>query len=138
MTLIILGVLLIWDIFNRYVAMRSKSLKHKTDKIISYKKQVLVNAIRLIGLNLFGALFFMFDQDFTFWKALYFAVETTGTIGYGDVTFHPGLELFLVFYMLIAAALFAYALNYLNFLKNEETRREEEKEEGQFHDGTSS
>ena len=54
-------------------------------------------------------------------------METTATVGYGDIKFRPGIEIFLIFYMIVAAALFSYGMNYFEYLKREEDSKATEK-----------
>eukprot|EP01032_Pedospumella_encystans_P019534 gene19534-22209_t len=61
----------------------------------------------------------MILEDWTFIKALYFIVQTTATIGFGDIE-RPSkrARIFLWGYIIICAGLVAYLFSNLNIVKN--------------------
>lgn len=122
------GVMSIWAGLNHVIVKYILEKQSPGERNMDYKKKIMVAVIRLLALNLFGSFFLMYDQGFSYWEAIYFAVETTATVGYGDVNFRPATMIFLIFYMFIAAALFSYGMNYFEHLQREEVAKRAEKE----------
>lgn len=71
--------------------------------------QAITNIAQLVGIIVFGALIMMWlEADWSFNTALYWAVETVTTIGYGDlVPTRTTTKWFFVFYALTGTVIFA-------------------------------
>jgi hypothetical protein len=118
----IFGVFVIFGGLNNAVNTRLKNIKLASAK--SVHKMTLTEVYRShqinMGLNLLLILAFLFVaagiftvmEDWTFIKGLYFAVQTTTTIGYGDMVLkHNGTNAVLMVYILSSTVLVFFAVN---------------------------
>lgn len=76
------------------------------------------NVLAIVVCVMLGALVLKSMEDWSFISALYFAVQTSTTVGYGDLDIRHGYtHLFLAFYMIFSTVLFAFAFNNLQMLR---------------------
>lgn len=82
---------------------------------------MVANCLAIVLCVVFGAVVFTNMEGWSFIEALYFAVQTSFTVGYGDLELRNGFtHLFLGFYMLFSIILFTFAIENLNILRNQQ------------------
>eukprot|EP01031_Cornospumella_fuschlensis_P036500 gene36500-44280_t len=76
------------------------------------RRLVIYNVVAIIVTILLGGVVLMNMEGWTFIQGVYFALETSTTIGYGDLDIRDGYtHLFVGFYIIFSTTLFAMALN---------------------------
>lgn len=92
-----------------------QSLRH-------HRYTLLCIAMSCIVVVIFGGLVFMTLEDWSFIKGVYFAVQTSTTVGYGDLPIRNGYgtNLFLIFYITLSTITFAFAFNQVSLLRVEQ------------------
>eukprot|EP01033_Poteriospumella_lacustris_P008673 gene8674-6238_t len=77
-----------------------------------------------------GGAIFQSLEGWSFVEGLYFAVETSTTVGYGDLDINnePSTYLFVIFYIVFSTVLFAFAFNTFNLIQEELKQMEKEEE----------
>eukprot|EP01039_Chlorochromonas_danica_P012313 gene12313-14047_t len=77
-----------------------------------------------------GGAIFQSLEGWSFVEGLYFAVETSTTVGYGDLDIdnEPSTYLFVIFYIVFSTVLFAFAFNTFNLIQEELKQMEKEEE----------
>lgn len=114
---------------TEYVKQRAKaestgpSLRH-------HRYTLFCIAMSCIVVIIFGGLVFMTLEDWSFIKGVYFAVETSTTVGYGDLPLKndSGSNLFLIFYITLSTITFAFAYNQVSLLRAEQEQAKQMEE----------
>jgi hypothetical protein len=106
------------EIMNKVMEM-IKSKFGKSDIASEYRmiaRLIWINIIAILFCLFLGTFVFMGTEGWSFVTALYFAVQTSTTVGYGDLTINNANETypFLAIYIIFSTVLFAFAINNLN------------------------
>eukprot|EP01031_Cornospumella_fuschlensis_P025913 gene25913-31296_t len=95
-----------------------------TDVASMYRNNMVLfmwNIIVIILCIIVGGAILTVLEDWTFIQGIYFALQTSATIGYGDLDIKSGwTRLFLGCYIIFSTALFAFALNNVARLREKE------------------
>jgi uncharacterized membrane protein YidH (DUF202 family) len=85
-------------------------LRYIQQQTASTLERLFVYSLLLVvTVLLVGAAVMYKTQKITFITALYFAVETSTTVGFGDIPVNDDMKLFLIFYMIISTCVVAFA-----------------------------
>eukprot|EP01039_Chlorochromonas_danica_P008307 gene8307-9158_t len=99
------------------VKVKLKSQDLKADYQFNFRLMCL-NMFAIVVTVMIGAVILCALEDWSFIAALYYAVETSTSVGYGDLEVqHELTHLFMCFYMLFSTLLFAFAFNNLQVLR---------------------
>ena len=101
------------DLYNYFQPPKERSVyDFSADRFNALRIKVIVFLFLIILTILCGAIFFHFVENWTWITSFYFAVQTSTTVGYGDVHInHKASKFFLIFYIIFSVILFAYAIN---------------------------
>eukprot|EP01038_Epipyxis_sp_PR26KG_P009260 gene9260-12475_t len=107
-------------IADRFLNPKTDNIRHKI-KSTDQRKKMLLCIVAIITCLVFGALVFMAQEGWSFITAFYFALETTSTVGYGDLNIkHDSTYVFLLFYITISIILVGYCIACFSALLEEQ------------------
>lgn len=134
----LIGVFFVFGGISQVITARLEQLElsmkkqHRQDGGEEYKlhrRRFILILLSIVGTLFIGAFAFMGLEGWTFVKAFYFAVETSTTVGYGDLQIkHGHSRIFLGFYIVFSTVLLAFAFNSFQTLKAEVARLKEHEE----------
>eukprot|EP01038_Epipyxis_sp_PR26KG_P007294 gene7294-9937_t len=110
---IFIGIFVIFSGINDIILHQISILRSRTAASNNHFRDQLFYSVGILILVLFfGAIFLMLNEHWSFIEAFYFAMETSTTVGYGDLDIkYQSTFIFLVFYILISTVTVGYAIN---------------------------
>eukprot|EP01032_Pedospumella_encystans_P026041 gene26041-29415_t len=97
---------------NKFLAKSVASRLKRTEKL--FQRRLWFSFFWLTLCAFLGAAIFHKLEDWSFITALYFVVQTSTTVGFGDLPIkNSGTKVFLCFYIIVSTALLALMINNL-------------------------
>jgi hypothetical protein len=112
-------------LIREYIRKSPKSLVAEEDleilEIYRFRKRLLFFIGWMVGWIIFGAIVIKYNEDWTWIQAFYWMVETSATVGYGDLTIkYRSTRAFMTFYIIVSTIIVTGIIRSFNLSVDED------------------